>query len=165
MKTASLILISYEETKTPVSSVMWQSLCNFLFVIQSSGAPVDRCRKSKRLLIKHGGLLCWRKEKVNTKHPYHPKISKWDGRRMDCYFGSNTGPWPNVVVSACVWNGSPGVSVRPPVTLRFPPVRRHVTSRLCSVTQEDLSKNVFLFKDSQLLSFLLRLAAVGVFVR
>lgn len=57
---------------------------------------------------------------------------------------------------------STGVSVRPPVTLRSPPARRHVTSPLCFPAQEDLSKNVFLFKGSQQPSFLLCLAALCV---
>lgn len=48
------------------------------------------------------------------------------------------------------------------MTLRFPPVRRHVTSPLCFLAQEDLSKNVFLFKGSQQPSFLLCLAALCV---
>lgn len=46
----------------------------------------------------------------------------------------------------CVRERSIGVSVMPPVTLWFPPVQRHVTSPLCFSAQEDLSKNVFLFK-------------------
>lgn len=50
----------------------------------------------------------------------------------------------------------------PPVTLTFPPVQHHVTSLLCFPTQEDLSKNVFLFKESQQPSFLLRLAVLRV---
>lgn len=56
------------------------------------------------------------------------------------------------------------MSVRPPVTLRFPPVGRHVTSPFCFPAQEDLSKNVFLFKGSQQPSFLLCLAALCVCV-
>lgn len=51
-----------------------------------------------------------------------------------------------VCVCLCVY--SVGVTVMPPVTLRFPPVKRHVTSPLCFPTQEDFSKNVFLFKGS-----------------
>lgn len=37
----------------------------------------------------------------------------------------------------------------PPLTLRFSRVRRHITSHLCSITPEDLAKNVFLFRASQ----------------
>lgn len=56
------------------------------------------------------------------------------------------------------------MSVTPPVTLRFPPMRRNVTSPLCFPTQEYFSKNVFLFKGSQQPSFLLSLAALCVSV-
>lgn len=71
-------------------------------------------------------------------------------------------PWLCVCVNQdclCVRDCSTGVSVMPPVTLRFPSVRRHVTSSLCFPAQEYLSKNVFLFKGSQQPSFLLCLAA------
>lgn len=73
------------------------------------------------------------------------------------------------IIWLCVWNVygwdcSIGVSAVPPVTLRFPPVRRHVTSPLCFPAQEDLSKNVFLFKGSQQHSFLLCLATVRLCV-
>lgn len=64
---------------------------------------------------------------------------------------------------------STGVSVTPPLTLRFPPkLQRHVTSLLCCPAQEDLSKNVFLFKGFQQPFFLLSLPSslvcVGVCV-
>lgn len=70
----------------------------------------------------------------------------------------------NEHVNVYVWDCSIGVSVAPPVTLRFPPMRRQVTSPLCFPTQEDLSKNVFLFKCSQQSFFLLCLAVLCVCV-
>lgn len=71
----------------------------------------------------------------------------------------------NEHVNVYVWDCSIGVSATPPVTLRFPPMRRNVTSPLCFPTQEyKSSKNVFLFKGSQQPSFLLSLAALCVSV-
>lgn len=112
----------------------------------------------KHPLIKYVRLLVHSSEGKATwvKNIPMTRISANRDIREGLFWEQSGGPW---LCLSNVWDCSIGVSITPPVTLRFPPMQRHVTSLLCFPAQEDLSKNVFLFKGSQQPFFLLCLPA------